>query len=275
MKGGIRLFYKYKNGTIYYELYGQANKTTLLFFHGVAMNHETFESQIIDLEKHYKVIVIDLPNHGQSSHLDYDIPYSKTCADIAIGLLNYLKIDKAILIGQSLGSFIVQHIEHSYPEKVIATVHIGGGALYPKTNFLLKALVPLIDPLITLIPSKQMFKMFAEHKALQEHTQNYLKEASAKAGKGVIIHITKDMLFDMVEGISAPIQQPALIVYGDHEASFVKKMNINFNQTLKNSKLIIIKDAHHIANQDNPIDFNKELIVFIEGLINNSNVKTR
>ncbi|MFN7250344.1 MAG: alpha/beta fold hydrolase [Anaerobacillus sp.] len=270
------MFFKFEQGSLYYEIYGQNNKATLVFFHGVAMNHETFEFQIIELEKYYQVIVIDLPNHGQSSHLDTDIPYSKKCADIAVSLLNHLKIDKAILVGQSLGSFIVQHIAHSYPKKVIATIHIGGAGLYPKSSFFLKSLIPFIKPLITLIPSKQMFTMFAEHKALQEHTKKYLKKVSTQTGKNVIVHITKDMLRDMVEGIPTPIQQPTLIIFGDHEASFVKKMSIKFNDTLKNSNLIIIKDAHHIANQDNSTEFNRELIAFSEEVIKqNKNINTR
>ncbi|MDE5414294.1 alpha/beta fold hydrolase [Alkalihalobacterium chitinilyticum] len=257
------MFYNFDGGKLYYKVSGQDNKTSLVFLHGVAMDHITFESQIVELEKQYKIIVLDLPNHGKSSHLDHRLPYSKTCAHLVIKLLNHLNIDRAILIGQSLGSFIVSHAANLYPEKVIATVHIGGGGLYPKSSILLKAVVPFISPMIMLIPNKYMFKMFAKHKALQKQTQDYLEKSSAKTGKHVIIHLTKAMLLDMVEGISTPIEQPTLILYGDHEAGFVKKMNIKFNETLENSKLTIIKNAHHIANQDNPTDFTKELITFI------------
>lgn len=260
------MFYKYEGGSLYYEIYGQKHKLPLVFFHGVAMDHKTFDSQIVELEKEYKIIVLDLPNHGQSSHIDSSLPYSKTCAEIAIGLLNYLNIDQAIFIGQSLGSYIVSHVADLYPEKVIATVHIGGGGLYPKSSFLLKAMIPLISPLIMLIPNKNMFKMFAKHKALEKQTQDYLEKTSAKTGKRVIIDMTKGMVRDMVQGVSTPIRQPTLITYGDHETSFVKKMNKKFHNTLSNSKLIIIKNAHHIANQDNSSDFNKELIMFIENV---------
>jgi 3-oxoadipate enol-lactonase len=260
------LLYTFEGGKLFYEVFGEDNTTTLVFLHGVAMNHRTFKSQIVELEKLYKVIVVDLPNHGQSSHLDRSLPYSKTCAHIVINLLNQLNIEKAILVGQSLGSFIVSHAASLYPEKVSATVHIGGGGLYPKSSVLLKVSIPLISPMIKLIPNKYMFKMFAKHKALQKETQDYLEETSTKTGKDVIIHLTKDMVRTMVEGISGPIQQPTLILYGDHEATFIKKMNNKFNKTVENSKLTIIKDAHHIANQDNPSEFNKELITFITSL---------
>ncbi|WP_423188380.1 alpha/beta fold hydrolase [Alkalibacterium sp. f15] len=258
------MLYRHQNGSLYYEVKGSENDTTLIFFHGVAMDHKTFDSQVAELEKAYKIIVVDLPNHGQSSHLDSRLGYSKTCAKISVGLLNHLKVDKAIFVGQSLGSFIVSHVAYLYPEKVIATVHIGGGGLYPKSSFLLKVVIPLIKPLISLIPKKLMFKTFAKHKALKKHTQDYLEKTSARTGKRVIIDMTKSMIRDRVEGVSGPIEQPTLIAYGDHEASFVKKMNIKFNDTLANSRITVIKDAHHIANQDNPKDFNRELMTFID-----------
>ncbi|MBT2582866.1 alpha/beta hydrolase [Planococcus sp. ISL-109] len=262
------MFYKYDGGELYYEVSGQDNNVPLVFLHGVAMDHKTFDSQVAELQNHYKVIAVDLPDHGLSSRLDRSLPYSKTCAHIIAGLLNQLNIDQAILIGQSLGSFIVSHAAYFYPDKVLATIHIGGGGLYPKSSFLLKAINPVIAPLITLIPSPYMFKMFADHKALKPQTRAYLIKTAALSGKSVIIQLTKAMIADMVEGISAPIQQPTLILYGDHEAAYIKRMNIKFHSTLNNSRLTIINDAHHIANQDNPDAFNNEVISFITEITN-------
>ena len=257
------MFYNQDSGELYYEVSGQENSVPLVFLHGVAMDHKTFDSQVAELQNHYKVITVDLPEHGLSSRLDGSLPYSKTCAHIIGGLLDHLNIDKAIFIGQSLGSFIVSHAASMYPEKVLATIHIGGGGLYPKASFLLKAVNPFIAPLITLIPAPYMFKMFADHKALKPYTKAYLIKTAARSGKSVIIQLTKTMIADMVEGISDPIQQPTLILYGDHEAAYVKRMNTKFHSTLNNSRLTVLKDAHHIANQDNPDDFNKEVISFI------------
>ncbi|HSJ39220.1 MAG TPA: alpha/beta hydrolase [Planococcus sp. (in: firmicutes)] len=260
------MYYKYDGGELYYEVSGQDNSVTLVFLHGVAMDHRTFDSQVAELQNHYKVIAVDLPDHGLSSRLDRSLPYSKTCAHIIADLLDHLNIDKAILVGQSLGSFIVSHAASLYPNKVLATIHIGGGGLYPKSSFLLKAVNPFIAPLITLIPAQYMFKMFADHKALKPQTKAYLIKTTARSGKSVIIQLTKAMIVDMVEGISASIQQPTLLLYGDHEAAYVKRMNIKFHSTLNNSRLTIIKDAHHIANQDNPDAFNNEVINFISDI---------
>lgn len=228
------------------------------------MDHQTFRDQIDALAGDFQLVVLDLPNHGESPKFSDKLPYSKTCAKIAVGLLQELGIEKAIFVGQSLGSFIVSQAALMYPEKVTATVHIGGGGLYPKVSGLIKALNPLVGPVLYLIPEQRIYRLFAQHKALKKETQVYLEQTAARTGRKLIAHLTREMIKDMSEGVAGPVEQPTLITYGDHEAGFVKKMNERFHHSLKNSSLRIISEAHHIANQDNPQEFNQELKIFIE-----------
>ena len=64
------MYFKNDVGTVYYEVYGPENAPAVLFSHGVAMDHRTFESQIRALEERYRVIVWDMPYHGYSSPID-------------------------------------------------------------------------------------------------------------------------------------------------------------------------------------------------------------
>ncbi|MCC5890324.1 MAG: alpha/beta hydrolase [Alkalibacterium sp.] len=261
------MIYTHKGHSIYYEVKGEGNTPTLLFLHGVTMNHKTFDSLVSELEKVYRVILVDLPSHGHSSYLRNHRDYSKTCAQLAAGLLNHLNIEQAVFVGQSLGSLIVSHIAYLYPEKVLATVHIGGAGLYPKASRLYKVMLPFVSPLIFAIPKRKLFQVFARHKALTEETRSYMEQASSETGRRVMIDVTKSMIREMAEGLPTPVKQPSLIVYGDHEAGFVKRMSRKMNETLPDSRLRVISQAHHIANQDNPIDFNRELNQFIETLV--------
>lgn len=260
------MIYTHRNQSIYYEVQGKDNTPTLVFLHGVTMNHKTFDSQVSELQKTYRVVLVDLPSHGYSSNLRNHRDYSKTCAQLIAGLLNHLSIDKAILVGQSLGSLIVSHIAYLYPEKVLATVHIGGAGLYPKASAIYKAMIPLVDPIIYMVPKKKLFKLFASHKALTEETRSYVERASSETGRRVMAEVTKSMIREMAEGLPSSVKQPSLIMYGDHEASFVKKMSKILHETLPDSKMVVIDNAHHIANQDNPEAFNYELIQFVNSL---------
>lgn len=260
------MIYTQESHDIYYEVKGEANTPTLLFLHGVTLKHKTFDSQVESLQEKYRIILMDLPSHGYSSYLEKSHSYSKTCAQLAVGLLNHLNSQETILVGQSLGSLITSYIAYLYPEKVRATVHIGGAGLCPKASKRYKVMLPFVSPIIYMMPDKKLYKLFADHKALTAETRAYVEKASSETGKKVMAEVTKSMIREMAEGLSSPITQPSLIMYGDHEAPFVKKMSQALHQTLPDSRLAVIQNAHHIANQDNPWAFNNEITAFVDSL---------
>ncbi len=62
------------------------------------------------------------------------------------------------------------------------------------------------------------------------------------------------------------VQEPMLMCYGDHDLAFIKKMSQKWHRRIPHSRLAEVKEAHHIANQDNPEEFNRILLSFLEGL---------
>ncbi|OEF97160.1 alpha/beta fold hydrolase [Desulfuribacillus alkaliarsenatis] len=258
------MYLKSELGTVYYEVHGKANAPTIIFSHGVSMDHHTFDAQVEALKESYQVIVWDFPFHGKSSPIDTSLSFSKTSVKLMIEILDELQINKAVWAGLSLGSFVTQRAASMYPNRVSATVHIGGGSIYPSVTGLLKALKPLVSLYIGLYPPKAMYKAFAEHRALAPETKRYMEEVASKTGKAVVTHLTKEMLNDMVEGLPSPLAQPMLITYGDQEMNFIKKNCIKWHESSSNSQLAVIQNARHIANQDNPDDFNAVLLAFLK-----------
>ncbi len=265
------MYYENEKGKVYYEVHGEKdNAPVVLFSHGICMDHQTFVAQIDALKDRFKVIVWDMPYHGNSSPIDYKAPFTLTAADFIVELLDHTGTDSAILVGQSLGSFVTQQVVHKYPDRVMATVHIGGGSMYPGFTPLLKLFNPLISLFISLYPEKSVFKAFASHRALKPETRAYMEEVSARTGKKVLSHVTQELLRDMVKGIPQPSTEPMLLLHGDHEASFVKKLLRDMKKNNPNSHLEVVNDAHHIANQDNPEELNRMLLSFLDNLLANS-----
>ena len=261
------MYYENDKGKIYYELHGRENHApVVLFSHGVCMDHRTFMPQVDFLKDQYRVVIWDMPYHGMSSPIDHKLPFTATAADFIVELLDHMGTDKAVLVGQSLGSFVTQQVVHRYPGRVAATVHIGGGPLYPGYTPLLKLFNPLISLFITLYPSKLVFKAFASHRALKSDTRTYMEQVAARTGKKVLSHVTQALLRDMVKGLPETSNEPMLLVHGDHEASLVKKLLQKMKHNQPQSQLAVINDAHHIANQDNPEEFNRILQSFLDEL---------
>jgi len=260
----MNMYYENDKGKVYYEVHGKEdNSSVLVFSHGICMDHQTFIPQIDALKDQYRIIIWDMPFHGKSSPLDHNEPFIKTAADLIMELLDHTKTDKAILVGQSLGSFVTQRAAHRHPQRVTATVHIGGGSLYPGYSPLLKLLNPLMSLFITLYPDRSVFKAFASHRALKPDTRAYMQQVAEKTGKQVLSHVTQQLLTDMVNGLPEPSKKPMLLIHGDHEATLVKNILQKMKQHNPNSQLAVVHDAHHIANQDNPEEFNKILLSFL------------
>ena len=260
------MYYKNQQGKVYYEAHGPEGAPAVIFSHGVSIDHETFQAQVEAFKDRYRLVVWDMPYHGLSSAIDYKLQFSAAAADFAIAIMDALDIEQAVHVGQSLGSFVAQQAAYRHPGRTRATVHIGGGPLYPRSHPIIKAANPFIPLVLHLYPERLLYQTFAKHKALTEVTQAYLVEKSSRTGKKIITHLTQEMYRDMVKGISEPTKEPMLICYGDHDLPFIKKMSQKWHQRTPHSRIAEVKASHHMANQDNPGEFNRILLSFLEEL---------
>jgi pimeloyl-ACP methyl ester carboxylesterase len=259
-------FYKSKYGNVYYELSGPEDAPVIIFLHGVGMDHRTFIKQREALRTRYRTLLFDLPGHGHSSIENYDKRYSLLAAECLEELMDETGIDKAIIVGQSLGSFICQRFQLKNPGRVIATVHIGGAELVSLAGSWAKAFIPVTMGMIYIMPEKSFFNAFGRHKAETIETQEYLIEATNKSGKQLISAITKDLLYEIIEGISQPEYRHLMISYGESDMSFIRKNSLKWHKKMPGSVLVEIEGANHIANQDNPDQFNEAMLNFLESI---------
>jgi pimeloyl-ACP methyl ester carboxylesterase len=78
-----------------------------------------------DLARDHRVIAIDLPGHGRSDRPDKAEAYGLQLVKDVVLLLDYLKIEKAHVVGYSLGGMVAMKFVASHPERVLSAT-IGG-----------------------------------------------------------------------------------------------------------------------------------------------------
>lgn len=266
MKGTVKMYFENEVGKVYFRTFGRQDAPAIILSHGINMNHETFKAQAEGLQEKYRVIIWDLPYHGKSSPICNKLPFSETTADFLIDLLDHLEIEEAVLAGLSLGSYVTQIAAYKYPDRVKATIHIGGGPLHPPVNALIKIANPLIGLFIKLYPGSKIFKAFASHRTLKPETRAYLEKVATENGKIVMAHLTQELMRDMVRGLPRHTSEPKLLCYGDHEIPYVQKQMQRWHKECPESRLVIIENAHHIANQDNPLETNRIFIDFLNSI---------
>ncbi len=100
---------------IWYAAFGRGEPVVLL--HGGLANADYWGNQVRALQRSYRVVVMDSRGHGRSTRNEQPYGYDLMAADV-IGLMDYLKIPKAVIVGWSDGAIIGLDIAMHHPERV-------------------------------------------------------------------------------------------------------------------------------------------------------------
>lgn len=111
-----------EDGKIYYESYGQG--TPLILLHGHTLDRRMWRQQIEAFSPYYRVITPDMRGYGLSSKLREDL--HTTHVDDIITLMDSLHIDRAHVVGLSMGGFIASDMVAMYPERMLSCVLSSG-----------------------------------------------------------------------------------------------------------------------------------------------------
>lgn len=113
---------------VHYESHGEGRQAIVLI-HGWTCNLSFWRGQIPDLSKQARVIAIDLPGHGESdkSQIAYSMDLFARAVD---AVMQDAGVDRAVLVGHSMGTPVMREFYRKYPRKTSGLV-IVDGALRP------------------------------------------------------------------------------------------------------------------------------------------------
>ena len=128
-------FLTYRDKNIAFKT--QGNGKAIVLLHGFLESMKIWDDMVNELSSDYQVITIDLPGFGMSDSFD-SIHTMEFMADIVNRLLDFLGIDKCILVGHSMGGYIALSFAEKFPEKlkglVIFHSHAKADTSETKTN---------------------------------------------------------------------------------------------------------------------------------------------
>ncbi len=100
-----------------YEQEGDA----IIFLHFSGVNLMMWQRIIPYFQEHYRLILVDLRGHGKSDKPETGYHMDEMARDV-IGVMQHLKLERAHIVGSSLGAEVGLSIAANYPEKVISLV---------------------------------------------------------------------------------------------------------------------------------------------------------
>ena len=210
----------------------------LLLLHGNGEDHQIFEHQIIHFSKQFQVIAMDTRGHGHSEHGKEILTFKKIAQDI-LAVLNYLNLEKIMIMGFSDGGNIALYFASHYPKRINKLVVIGA-------NYKVNGL-----------SEKSLTEIRREY-AVLNILGNYFSKAEKKKQ---VIDLMWHQLDLKVDDLLA-IKVPTLIVAGEYDV-INESHTISIHKWINGSELVIIPKASHFLMIEKYEEFNQLVESFL------------
>jgi pimeloyl-ACP methyl ester carboxylesterase len=228
---------------IWYATFGQGSPVILL--HGGLANSDYWGNQVRALEPSYRVIVMDSRGHGRSTRDERPYGYDLMASDV-IGVMDFLKIGQAAVVGWSDGAILGLDIAIHHPERLtrlfaFAANSDPSGVLDVSNSPVFNAFIARAEKEYGLLsPTPAQFHSFVGQISNMWATQP---------------HFTDDQL--------KGIRVPTWIVDADHDEA-IKRGNTEYMaRTIPGAGLLIQPKVSHFSFLQDPDQFNSDVLHFL------------
>ena len=255
-------FANVNGASLYYELAGSG--PTVILIHGFSIDTRMWDDQMDELTSHYQVLRYDMRGFGRSSLPD-EKPYDP-CIDL-LELLNFLQIDEASLVGLSLGGWVAVDFAIAYPDKVTALIAADAAIMGYEWQEGRPSTLPVeVAQSRGVDAAKQFWLASPLFEAARRHPRvlRRLDEMVADYSGWHWTHENPQILADEPTIYSLKdISCPTLVLVGEHDTFDFQRIAEIIELQVENAQRIVIKDAGHMSNMENPQLFNHALTNFL------------
>lgn len=249
---------------IRYEIAGKG--PWLVLSHSLACDRTMWDEQLAPLAEKFRVLRYDTRGHGGTS-----APAGRYSLDVLAddlkGLLSTLQIKRPHYVGLSMGGMIGETFAVQYPGALRSLTLCDTTSTYPPST------TAVWEERIRIAQSHGMA-------ALVESTlARWFSEDFRRANPAVMRRFGALISATPVDGyvgcsralveinLTAQLQRlelPALVMVGENDPGTPVAMARKIHEHLPNSQLAIIRGAAHISNVEQPEEFNRLLLNFLE-----------
>jgi len=236
----------------------------ILLIHGLFGSLENLNMVAKPLSENYQVTSIDVRNHGDSIH-QQGMSYTELVQDV-IALLDYLDIERCVILGHSMGGKVAMQIALDYPERVEKLIVADIAPVsYPPHHLDIIAGLQAIDlsrvnkrsdadkQLSAYVDNLGVRQFLLRNLAANKQGEFHFKCNLANISKGY----QQIMLANKLSDGKSAYQGETLFIKGGSSDYILAEHKAAISTLFSNSKAKIIQGAGHWLHAEKTIAFNK------------------
>lgn len=251
------------NGTIIACHVAGTGDQALLLLHGAFLSHASWEPQFEAFSARYCIVAPDLRGHGQSGRGGRPYSLQQFAADM-VQLLDTLGVERAAVVGHSMGGMVAQELAIRYPDRLWALV-LAETSYGVRSRWYEALLTDLTIPLIRYVPVAWQADLYAC--TLGKYTpgvEPYVRrEIGELAGDpGTVWAMWQAVMRFEARGRLCQIRAPTLVLTGEHFRQ-THGQGRTMARLIPDAQWAVVEGAGHMLNWDNASQFTALVLAFL------------
>ena len=238
----------------------------VVLIHGTSSSLHTWEGWVGELKGQRRIITFDLPGFGLTGPFggsyapdDY---HGDTYARFVLDLLDALRVQRAVIGGNSLGGEVAWRLAVMAPERVAALVLVdaAGPRFTPQSVPLgfVVATVPVVNRIVEWVLPRSLVAQGVAAvygdpaRVTPELVDRYFELTLREGNRHALAQRMQHMTIGEGAERIASIQQPTLILWGGRDRLIPPPVGRRFQQQIAGSHLDVFDELGHVPHEEDP-----------------------
>jgi pimeloyl-ACP methyl ester carboxylesterase len=255
----------------------------VILVHGLGGSASGWLPSFAALAAHHRVYAMDLVGHGRTGQADNGSLNAAYMARFIKDFIVKFKIERAHIVGHSMGGAVSLQLAIDYPERVNKLILVDSGGLGKEISILFRFLsLPLVGEWLAAMDYRPDIKKYAD--AVRKSTQNdtyitdelienlYRVERNPQKAKPLLKALRsgvnwtgqkKSAYGPILQKLSS-IHNPTLVIWGRQDTTVPLSQGELAALSMPNARLVIIDQCSHVPMFDQPEVFNLLVLDFLK-----------
>lgn len=246
----------------------------VLLLHGFTGSAATWTRTATGLAARYSALAVDLPGHGRSAGVDDGCYGMAGCVAALLALLDRSGVDRAAVVGYSMGGRVALHLALAAPDRVRALVleSTSPGIADPaeraaraQSDLALAARIER-EGVQPFVDWWEQLPLFASQRTLGSDARARLRAQRLRSDAPGLAASLRGMGAGAMEPVVDrlhTIAAPTLLVAGEHDAKY-RALGETIAWAMPSARLAVVPNAGHTVHLEAPQQFDTMLLSFLD-----------